>query len=857
MNILCKVTLENLKKNKVRTLVTIIGIILSATMITAVLECGISMQRYMINIAKAADGNFYGGVFDLSGDEVEELVEKDKIVQSASLQSVGFALYDGIQNQDKPYIYVGAMGDDFEELVAVNITSGRMPENSGEILIPSHLSTNGGVSLSEGDVITLELGTRVCNGKILTNHTAYMYDNETLDGVEEATYTVVGFYDRFAYSVEAVSAPGYTALTVTDGTETDIYDVFFTLNNIKNTESFLADNYGEDGEGSKWSVNSDLLLYSFVKDSHGIQSIMYSFMAILIVIIMFGSITLIYNAFSISVSERTKQFGILKSVGATRRQMMNSVFFETFVVGIVGIPLGLICGCVGIGTTFYLIRDMMSVVFANEYGVSLTLYVHPSVLVIAAVIAFITIIISAYIPARRANKISAIDAIRQTNDISIKQKNVKTSKLGYRLFGFEGMIASKNFKRNKKKYRATVWSLFASIVLFVSTSGFCAYMQKAIEIADGYETFDLYCSAYLEDDDSYADFNKMIRNVNGVTSVTEESEYLWGELTLDEDCYTDEYIKAQTEYGGSTTGIYLSLCFVNDSDYQEYLEKNNFDVDKYMNAENPIGLLCDNTRGQDYDDDGNIIYYAYSSIKESALPVTGDIDLEYAVKTVTIGGSVDEKPYFLMNNSVIVMYPYSAFNVVAGEDCDNLYTQYHNYYILCDNHSEVYEEINKNFSEMGVSDSVYIMDYAAGVEQERMLVSLMKVFSYGFITLISLIAVANVFNTISTNIMLRRREFAMLRAVGITNRGFNKMMNYECILYGVKGLVFGIPAGVLLTYALYASLDGAVSFSFFVPAYSIIISVAGVFLIVFITMLYSMRKVKKDNTIDALKNENL
>lgn len=150
-----------------------------------------------------------------------------------------------------------------------------------------------------------------------------------------------------------------------------------------------------------------------------------------------------------------------------------------------------------------------------------------------------------------------------------------------------------------------------------------------------------------------------------------------------------------------------------------------------------------------------------------------------------------------------------------------------------------------------------LFNVAETMETERALITIMRVFSYGFIALISLIAAANVFNTISTNIILRRREFAILESAGMSKKGFHKMMNYECILYGVKGLLYGIPVSILITYFIYRSLSNGLDMKFFIPIGSIAVAIGSVFIVVFATMLYSMNRIGKENTIDALRNENL
>ena len=135
--------------------------------------------------------------------------------------------------------------------------------------------------------------------------------------------------------------------------------------------------------------------------------------------------------------------------------------------------------------------------------------------------------------------------------------------------------------------------------------------------------------------------------------------------------------------------------------------------------------------------------------------------------------------------------------------------------------------------------------------------TIVNIFAYGFIILISLIAATNVFNTISTSISLRRREFAMLRSVGMTEKGINKMMNYECILYGAKALLLGLPTSCLISFILYKIVSKGMMISFKLPWLAMGIATLSVFLVVFATMIYAMHKIKKENPIDALKNENI
>ncbi|HBI60414.1 MAG TPA: ABC transporter permease, partial [Lachnospiraceae bacterium] len=322
---------------------------------------------------------------------------------------------------------------------------------------------------------------------------------ETIVDAVSRSYTVVGICERPSY--EPYTAPGYTALTLDNEAESDSYDLMMTFEEPEKAAEImerLANSCSEDG--IVFSTHASLLRFMGRSTNSSYNRVLYSMGAILMLVILFGSISLIYNAFSISVSERTKQFGLLKSIGATKKQMRQSVLFEACALSVAGIPLGILAGLGGMGITFHFVADMINRLWgtAAEKGVFLTLVVTWQSIVFAAVIAFATIIISALIPAKRAVKLSPMQAIRQSDDVRIRPEKVRTSGLTYRLFGFEGMLASKNFKRSRKKYRATVFSLFISIVLFVAATSFSDYLTGAAESTDNYSEYEV--SFYLTED---------------------------------------------------------------------------------------------------------------------------------------------------------------------------------------------------------------------------------------------------------------------------------------------------------------------------------------------------------------------
>lgn len=915
MNIFQKVTLKNLKENRTRTLVTIVGIILSAAMFTAVTTSISSLMNFLIQTSIHEEGNWYGAAYNVSDEEITSLKKDSKITASVAMEGLGYASLTDTGNDYKPYLCVYGIDSDFTDMMPVRLTEGRMPQNSTELLLPDHLALFGDISYEIENELTLNLGIRKdFYGNRLTNHNPYNYNEdtkeitETLTTTNTRTYRIVGFYERPSF--EDYSAPGFSALTVSDHAPDSLYDVYLRTASPNNMDAYMKSHF--DGD---FSLNYSLLRLYGASGESSYNQVLTGLASILIVIIMFGSISLIYNAFSISIGERTRQFGLLASIGATRRQLTGSVIFEAFFLSCIGIPLGLLSGLLGIGATFYLLGDKIVSVFAGNTP-AFTLTLHPSAvsLLIAIAVSLVTILVSAFIPAKRAMKKSAIDSIRQSTDIVIRSGSVKTSALTNRLFGFEGMLASKNFKRNRRKYRATVVSLFLSVVLFISASSFGAYLTKSASSVLSDNGYDI---TYQHSSEQNYSVETLKSDLSGISSVTQVSysTYLSLDGSIKTSALSRDYLDYQKKFAAASglaytekeqTDIAIFINFVEDSSYRDFLAENNLDASAYFNKSNPTAVVMDTIKVYDNTDQK---YYTFSMLENPSSDILntfllreqeGYYDNGYYysdengtvlqqfigvnnseeiieiprsessfVLPLQIGATVSKAPFSVFQNdiSINLLYPYSMMddvfsNVESGVTYTNIPQfplaehSYINYFLKCSNHTQAVEDISHMLSQKNLpTDS--LTDVAASLERDRGMVTVIQVFSYGFIVLISLIAAANVFNTISTNVNLRRREFAMLKSIGLTPQGFRKMMNFECLLYGFKGLLYGLPVSFLVTWLIYKSIASGLNLKFFIPWYSIVIAIGSVFAVVFATMLYSMSKLKHQNTIDELKNENL
>lgn len=872
MNVMNRITLKSLLKNKTRTIVTIIGVILSAAMITAVTTLIASLQAYTIDYTIYTEGDWHAVFENVSLKEYQSLLQEE-LEDVLAVRSDGYAILQGSDNPYKPYLRILEMQEKAYEHMPVRLIEGRLPQNENEVVISEHIQTNGGVEYKIGDTLTLAVGQRMLeDGTVLSDRDAIIVNEdgspmESLVTTKERTFTVVGICERTSFTLEGYSSPGYTIFTIINMdqlADDDFISVYFRA--IKSKEIFeLTENIVKKYGFKHLNYNYEYLRYMGISKDNNFNRVLYNLGAILIGLIMIGSITLIYNSFAISVSERRKQFGLLTSVGATAKQRMNSVFFESLVIAGIGIPIGIGSGLAGIGVTLYLLREQLFSLFGGSNQVVLKLTVSAPSIIISIIVALITILISAYIPARRSKKASAMDAIRQTEDIKLKARQVKTLKLTRKLIGMEGDLALKNFKRNRRRYRSTVISLFISVVLFIAASSFAMYLKDSVE--NVYENTEYDLSIYANDsavtpevvdkvETAFYEIlaledikqGSIVREMYGYTDLTKEQV---------EEAYYNQRMEWEqpTENGKIQVGV--SIYSVDQKTFTAYAKELGLDPQEYSNPEAPVGIVIDK---QHYYDPIEKRYINSNLLKEESLQSIS-LNNYYDEQTekimdITIGAFAEIVPFGVMNyttsGSIILIINEQIANTAFAALEDEWYGL--NMYFASDNPIKSEEDIRDILNKADMR-SFHIYNQAKALQSNRNIILIISVFSYGFIVLISLITIANVFNTISTNLNLRRREFAMLKSVGMTQRGFNKMLNFECIFYGLKALIYGIPVAIGVTYLIYRSVNNGVVMNFYLPTSSIIISVFSVFLVVFISMMYSMSKIRNENILDALKSE--
>lgn len=864
MNIVNQLTLRHLKQNKRRTLVTIIGVIISVAMVMAVATLAISFTDLMKRQSISDEGEWHVLYKDVDKEQFEAIQQDEATKEVIISKDFGYAHLEDSQNENKPYLFIKAYNALGFEKFPIELSTGRLPKTPDEIVISEAIATNAKVDYGIGDTLTLDIGDRFLLEDMDTplDQTYSLHTNsdeqseiqlgETLEINNTVTYTIVGTIRRPTW--EPTWSPGYTLITYIDEDflqNNHTVNASVIVNKIKGSLFSDAEAFAEENGIEFMRTNTSLLRYYGAIGNDSLRVTLYSLSTIIMIIIMIGSVSLIYNAFAISVSERSRHLGMLSSVGATNRQKKKSVFFEGAVIGLISIPIGIFSGLAGIGITFYFINKMIQ----GALGVTEELQVTVSVYSLAAacVVSIATIFISTYLPAKRASKISAIDAIRQTEDVKLTGKAVKTSKIVRKIFGIEAEIGLKNLKRNKRRYQATVFSLVISIVLFLSVSFFTSNLKKSLSLSQDGANYDI---SIQMDNDQLA---KTIANLEGVTesSVLKQTYSL---SSIHQDAISDELKKLIEEgslllpNGKFTYDIVIHS--LSDERLKAYAKAVGADYEQLTNLDKPSAILIDTIPYQDQ----NTSKFVETKVIHTKVQETLDLhyvdeetEEETLLSRVEIAALTDQFPMGIRPNWITNLDIIVSENVLKQLASKNKKASIHTQMLL---KSDDPMATQTALEEMKDSNLTVYNAYQSRQQDEQLIV-LMSVFTYGFILLITAISIANIFNTISTSISLRKREFAMLKSVGMTPKGFNKMINYESIFYGIKSLLYGLPISLIGMLLIHRSLMNSFDYKFEPPWIHMLYVIVAVFIIVGAAMLYSSNKVKKENIIDALKQENI
>ena len=921
MNLMKTLTLKNLKLNRKRTIVTIVGIILATALLSALVTLVSSFQYSMIEYQKQKGGDFHVKFSNVKMSELSEFKNNRNIESTFETMGMGFAKLDGCKNEDKPYAYVMATDEAGFERGCFKLIEGRMAKNEDEIVIPRHLKTNGRIDIKVGDEITLDVGKRYDSNTegVISENSAYENEAETLTDTVTKQYKVVGIMERPGYGMEDYSAAGYTFVTYSDelaaidnGTKSEASEADTTLTvysrytkkALRNKDAVTADIIGVDEklfekannssvemsaeesdrflkemENAKYDIymNGYLISYECVFPIDGSFKALFTVATVVALIIILTSVYCIKNSFNISITEKIRQYGMLASVGATRRQIKSSVKTEAAMLGVVGIPVGTMSGILA---SLILVK-VVNALSAGWLNFALSFHTSLPALILAVIMSIATIYFSATGSARRAAKVTPLEAIRNTKEIKIKSSKLKTPAIIGRIWGIGGVISYKNIKRNNKKYRTTVTSIVICSVTFIVISKDID-IEKFSKLLSGIEG----AEDYLVGAGYYFDVDK--------PEYTKEYGEYCGQLYDDSEDVSQEFLitvlddKSYDKYA-SDAGIKNAAAgaiLVNKGTFDVYNENSSKYVKKemelykykagdtiecgynvYDDASSDDNAAEGDTESSTYDN--NAVEGDTESGTEDNSGYVDEETINNGVRKtvdVTIAGVTDKVPtgYKGYGNTTLLFMNQKGFESLwadgkSGNELKPGHASYSAYVVAenADEYQDTFEketEGNTEYSQI----SFYVSNLDKEMRDEKSLFTLLGVFAYGLIVVIALIGITNIINTLSTGMELRSREFATLRSIGMTDKQFAGMVRLESVFISVKALVIGVPLGILISYLLCVMMNRMDDAIIYEPPYkAIILCIVVVIMLIYAIMKLSMTKLRHNNIIETIKNENL
>ncbi len=840
MNVLRKCCMRSLKENRKRTLVTIVGVILATALITGVASLAVSFRASMVEYEKKENGNWHYSFLGVKPQDLKYFAGNRYIERIVLKQSLGYAVLEGSQNPDKPYLFLSAVGEEAMEAFSLELIQGRMPENGSELLISRHILYNAMVDLQVGDSITLDVGQRVSKDYPLHQNNPYLYEEEMLTGQESRTYTIVGMIERPNFNVEDRIAPGYSVFTRLEDSMEGAFDIYasYTDWGLKHVDQVngglkeLADSIKDNYYLLKW------MCFSF---NSATMNMIYAMAAVALAVIIVTSVFCIRNSFTISLTEKMKLYGRLASVGTTSKQQRKIVYYEARFLGVVGIPMGIFSGILA---SMILVRSV-SGLMENASDIPLVFGISWEAVILSAGLAAVTIFFSAQQSARRAARISPISAIRANTTVKIRRRELRCPRWISRFLGIGGKVAYKNLRRARVKYRTTVLSIVVGVAVFIGMTTFMYAVQYTSDIYYKNMDYQLRISCY--DTDAY----EKLLSVSRMEGVEEAEIVQFGYFSAEQQSLplTEEYRKSYytEENMEENPEEIVRVYSLGEEAFARYCDQVGVPVD----SDHAIALaeyewVSYDEKGRFCGNNGLVAQFRPGDV----ITGTGNEEL-----SVTVAVQTDQKPLF-MNNRVyyngVVLFVSDEWMEkhleVLSRNRDTVEA-----YLRCENASQVEEEVRRGADLLNYS----ITNHETAYRSEKSMHMLISIFLYGFITVVALIGITNVFNTITTNMELRAPEFAMLRAVGMTGREFRRMIWLESLFYGGKALLFGIPLGVLISYCFHLALEQGIETTYFFPWKGIGISTAAVAVLLYGTMRYSMGKIRKNNIVETIQNENL
>lgn len=827
MNILKKLTIKDLKLNKKRTIGTLVGIILSSALITVVVGMLFTMQNTLFKSTVNDTGYYHIKLLNIPKEEINKIKNNQDYSHFEEINNLGSTIIRDKHDNDVSLNVYSMNKNTFDYLK--NNLEGEFPKSENDIIIGDMFAKANKIKI--GDTITLDIGKLNVQEKLF------------LENPKTYNFKVTGTIKTYERTI------------ITTNIESENIDLYLTLKNPKNykkdfRELLEIDPYNEEeAENAKYdyAINRDLLHWEVFSFNDDVLKLLIRAVSIVLFIIILTSVFSIRNSFSISMTEKIKTYGMLSSVGATKKQIKKMVLFEGLYLGTIGILIGIVLGT---GITFLLTQIINSLASnANMLQDGWKFYYKFSIIpmIMAIVLGFIIIYLSSISSAKKASKVSPIQNLRNSDNLKSKKIKLKTPKYIKGLFKIGGVLSYKNLKRSKRKYRVTIISLTVSIFVFIIASSFIEYGMKTIKEQYMDVDYNIVVRSNYNDEKFNEEAQKLAELENGSiiyeidfsneeTYIIKEEKNIKNKNLLTQIC--TEYNNEGTEcIGENIKGVHTQFHILDDESFKEYTKKigTNYNEikDQVIIINNTLDSMSSKKKFIE-----NTNYKKGDEIKLNSIETNKE-------KIFTVGAVTTERYYGLE-------HVYSdQLTLVVNKKYFDLKTRTESIIYNSKNADKLEEKIKE------IDKNLKIYNLQEELKQIKTTILIFGIFIYGFIIVVTLIGITSVFNTITSNIELRQKDFAMLKSIGMTKKEFNKMITLESLFYSFKSLFIGILLGTIGSYFIYKLMSGITDFGYIPPIKSILIAIIFVIVIVFIIMKYSINKINKQNIIETIRRDNI
>lgn len=885
MSITKKLALRHLKQNKTRSVLTVLGITISVVMLTVIFTCATSFVHYYGERAINTNGNWHFFV------KTDYESAKKYLLSDSSLKDIGFEKDLSSEEQsykiysDKAnYLRTGTIYQGDAQYIKDTVTckyDGALPKSDNEIMVEQSLIKNNGLELKIGDEIKIAVGSRLKGDFVILPVMGDYQFGERFEKEKDETFKVVGILHNNEPTERGAIIRGMSDLKsknlvaygkikkVTPFSYIKINGIYDKFGFTKKKRAFnVGENTGFLNSRLAFSIDKNDLPQVLKLTAIGI---------VVFAVIFVSSFAMIYNSFALSVGEQIKYLGMLSSVGATRKQKKKTLYFEGAILGGIGIILGI---ALGLLTTFIsqsaMNAKIASIMEGYNNNIKYSTHISLWVLCLIVILAALTVFVSIISPVQKAARITAIDAIRKTDEIKRKGK-IRTPFIITKLFGFEGDIAFKNLRRNGRKSRTIIACICICAVLFLSCNYFCETFKEAsnLDYEIPYQLMYQYSAeskAQLEKARNYLKTNKRVKRFYSIWEAwysilrgdinPYDNSRLYDMSFQNESIFVDKYKFIATQ------DITYTAHLLDDEDFNALCKKNGIDYKKYYSPDKDGSIKTIVINGIDRNDEpifnNNLLgktigCYDIDSEKterENKLDENGNqVYFYYKTGCTSIYKFCDfikydkDNPICNLDSSGVAFYaPKCVYDKYSDDD-----SFYFDYGIETDEPYKVEKELKDYLSENEAEGDVY--NNYNWMMKEKSIISAVQFLSYAFILLITLITVFNIINTMTAQIAGRKKELAMLKSVGMTPKEFKKTLIFESMFYGLFGLLFGVPLSLVINRVVgyIISKDNPIPFSVNIWLY--LIACVAVFVIIGLTMIYSLKLIKNNSIIDSLKDD--